>query len=859
MAQRSGIGRLARMVAAAVAAMALAMAVAPTSAWALSVGDTFTGKITVGGSQVDCVYKVLTDTSTVQVGDGTNPAIATSASGDLAIPDTVSYGGATYTVASLGSRCFQSRTALTGTGLATNSTVTSLGDYCFQGCESLTDTGLAGNTNLTSLGGYCFSSCTSLTDTGLTDNATLTSLPDGCFDGCTKLKSTGLGSATSAVTSLGENCFYGCTSLADTGLAANTALTSLPDDCFFGCTFLASTGLDKNKSVTSLGYRCFGSCTSLTSTGLAGNSTVTSLGYGCFFSCTSLKDTGLAGNSTVTSLGARCFVGCTSLVDAALGSGLTSVPFSPFGGCDALKTVLFAGPFSTTAKGIVLPHGVDCYHLASDSTWTGKKASDVSTNCNALKALSQLSVVGGTSSGAPTNPWRSAVKDQTLWAEGETVSATVKTGYKLSSWSTSDKGGSFADAAARTTTYTFGPSADSGTTTLTGATPISYKIHFMQVGTTSGTMADEDMTYDVARAITKNALARAGYHFLGWNDKTWGTPTVAYADGQVVSNLSATDGDTVTFWPVWAEDDPVAISYASADAAMGSVSTASESVAPATGAAKGSMATAKAGYHFVSWTDASGTVVSTAAIFVPAKVGGVYVAATYTANFAGNAYKLVLDPNDGSTGTSSTQEMTYGVPSAISVTPGSSTAEFLGWNTAADGSGTAYADGATVSDLTTEDGGTVTLYAQWRPYSYTIHFEGNGATSGAMPDVAELVPAKEGLPASAFARDGYTFAGWNTKGDGTGAAYADKASVLTLGASDQDVVTLYAQWTRDAVAASPVTPAAPAAAVAPAAVVPVAATTATPQTGDGSPVGAACGLAVAGLGLVAIARRVREG
>ena len=662
MAQRSGIGRLARAVAAALAAMALAMAVAPTSAWAANAGDTFTGKITVGGSQVDCVYKVLTDTSTVQVGDGANPAIATSASGDLVIPATVNDGTTTYKVTELGDKCFKGCSKLTSTGLADNSTVTSLGDSCFlecskltstglaenktvtllgqacfDSCGSLTDTGLGTNLTVTTLGASCFASCGSLTSTGLADNTTVTSLPYGCFGACGSLTDTGLGT-NSTVDSLGPHCFEGCYSLTDTGLGTNAKVGWLGSSCFDGCYSLTDTGLATNTKVDSLGDDCFSGCGSLTSTGLAENKKVTTLGNECFSYCDKLTDTGLATNSTVTSVGKWCFAECASLADAALGSGLKSVPNDPFSDDLALKTVLFTGPFSTTAKGIWLPQGVDCYHFASDSTWTGVKASDVSSNCSSLKALSQLSVVGGTSSGDPTNPWGSAIDGETLWAEGETVSVTVKPGYKLSSWSTSDKGGSFADATAQTTTYTFGPSADSGTTTLTAAaTPISYKIHFMQVGATSGTMADEDMTYDVARALTKNALARAGYHFLGWNDKTWGTPTVVYADGQVVSNLSATDGDTVTFWPVWAEDDPVAISYASADATMGTVSTASESVAPATGTAAGSTATARAGFHFVSWTDASGTVVSTSATLVPAKVGGLNVAATYTANFAADA------------------------------------------------------------------------------------------------------------------------------------------------------------------------------------------------------------------------------
>lgn len=41
--------------------------------------------------------------------------------------------------------------------------------------------------------------------------------------------------------------------------------------------------------------------------------------------------------------------------------------------------------------------------------------------------------------------------------------------------------------------------------------------------------------------------------------------------------------------------------------------------------------------------------------------------------------------------------------------------DFIGWNTQADGKGTMYADGAMVKNLTTEKGGTVTLYAVWGP------------------------------------------------------------------------------------------------------------------------------------------------
>lgn len=41
--------------------------------------------------------------------------------------------------------------------------------------------------------------------------------------------------------------------------------------------------------------------------------------------------------------------------------------------------------------------------------------------------------------------------------------------------------------------------------------------------------------------------------------------------------------------------------------------------------------------------------------------------------------------------------------------------EFVEWNTRPDGSGISYADGAKILNLTAEEGGTVTLYAQWEP------------------------------------------------------------------------------------------------------------------------------------------------
>lgn len=84
-----------------------------------------------------------------------------------------------------------------------------------------------------------------------------------------------------------------------------------------------------------------------------------------------------------------------------------------------------------------------------------------------------------------------------------------------------------------------------------------------------------------------------------------------------------------------------------------------------------------------------------------------------------------------------------------------------------------------------------TWYAQ-AAGKYTIKFDPNGG-SGSMANETMTVGGTSALNANAFTRTGYTFKSWNTKADGTGTAYADKASVKDLGVKDS-TITLYAQW-----------------------------------------------------------------
>ena len=108
---------------------------------------------------------------------------------------------------------------------------------------------------------------------------------------------------------------------------------------------------------------------------------------------------------------------------------------------------------------------------------------------------------------------------------------------------------------------------------------------------------------------------------------------------------------------------------------------------------------------------------------------------------------------------------------------------FTGWNTAENGTGTHYDDGATASFA--ED---TILYAQWTQKP-VVTFSANGGDGSMSPQTVEP-NAETTLIANAFTRADYDFTGWNTAADGSGTAYADQAAVVLSGNC-----TLYAQWT----------------------------------------------------------------
>ncbi len=98
-----------------------------------------------------------------------------------------------------------------------------------------------------------------------------------------------------------------------------------------------------------------------------------------------------------------------------------------------------------------------------------------------------------------------------------------------------------------------------------------------------------------------------------------------------------------------------------------------------------------------------------------------------------------------------------------------------------------------VTAIKTGSTGSKTFYAKWAAAKYTIVFNANGGT-GKTKELSATYDKSVKLTANGFKKTGYSFSGWNTKQNGSGKSYANKASVKNLTSVNGKKVTLYAQW-----------------------------------------------------------------
>lgn len=167
---------------------------------------------------------------------------------------------------------------------------------------------------------------------------------------------------------------------------------------------------------------------------------------------------------------------------------------------------------------------------------------------------------------------------------------------------------------------------------------------------------------------------------------------------------------------------------------------------------------------------------------------------TVYAHWVGNGYTVRFAGNGATGGGTPDQAFQYNIGQNLHrngfVRDGYT---FTGWKRADNQQ--AYGDGQWVTNLTTQPDGIVTMVAQWSANEAHIRYNPNppaGKTAGGQgtPNWDGHTGDTPTIAQNGWTIDGYTFAGWATSPDGSGARYAPGARWTANG-----TLTLYAQWT----------------------------------------------------------------
>ena len=318
--------------------------------------------------------------------------------------------------------------------------------------------------------------------------------------------------------------------------------------------------------------------------------------------------------------------------------------------------------------------------------------------------------------------------------------------------------------------------------------PIRYTVRFLP-GEGSGTMADQNFVYDEKQKLSPCAFTRDNFQFTSWSNTVSGA---SYPNAAELSNLTQEADAVVTLVAQWTAKT-YEIRYHrnyGEDLYTGQGITFGEATTLATDLGR-------TGYSFGGWAKASTASVAdfSANAMVSTRdfafneegvfdLWAVWKAFSYTVQFAANGGSGTMD------------EMTRTYDDGISLNACTFTRPgftFAGWSTTAAGA-VAWPDGSVANLASQKDGEVVKLYAVWTPVRYTVAFVANDEkATGEMAPLSLTYGTTQKLPACAFEKDGYMFAGWACTADGE-VAFADGAEVGNLTDAPGAEVQLFACW-----------------------------------------------------------------
>ena len=266
-----------------------------------------------------------------------------------------------------------------------------------------------------------------------------------------------------------------------------------------------------------------------------------------------------------------------------------------------------------------------------------------------------------------------------------------------------------------------------------------------------------------------------GHRFLGWYTAAEG--------GTFVGNAGAEYEPTANT-PLYAHWE---LNEHTVTASVNSNGTASPATQDVKHGENGSVTfTANTGYKIAYIMDGTTKVDITDAASYTYTVSNVTADRTVVAHTVADTYPVTYNANGG-TGAPAAQTKTYNVSLTLSSTkPTRDGYDFTGWNTAANGSGTAYASGGSYTG-----NASLSLYAQWdaTPYTITYDSDGGSAVDPQTYDIEDSV-----ILADAPTREGYDFTGWKLASAVNTWQAKTYGEAEAVGTGKYGNITLIAQW-----------------------------------------------------------------
>ncbi|MBO7119606.1 MAG: leucine-rich repeat protein, partial [Bacteroidaceae bacterium] len=268
-------------------------------------------------------------------------------SGDIVIPESVTWGGKTYSVTSIGEGAFWGCLELTS--ITIPNSVKVIKDSAIALCGSLSTINMGDG--VITIGSWAFHDCGNLTSITLPNN--LTSIGYGAFGGCWFRKD---------------------------GFINNSPLTS---DDNWGANFYETETDDGLLIDGSTVVKCRNWATTVT---IPDN--ITTIGDGAFSDCSNLTDVIIPGS--VGRIGNDAFFNCSSLTSINIPEGVTSIDYQAFSGC-SLTSI-------TIPESVEFIHGTalgGCMSLTTIIVEEGNLFYDSRDNCNAIIETESNTLITG--------------------------------------------------------------------------------------------------------------------------------------------------------------------------------------------------------------------------------------------------------------------------------------------------------------------------------------------------------------------------------------------------------------------------------------------------------------------------------